>query len=101
MNVEQIKKTSKTKYLHHLARLNLREQYQARLLVTLGGGSWRVTPELISFLSSVDDERVVLIDLYDNPCRVDRVELLNKCTETYRTVMNDWYEASELINQQR
>jgi hypothetical protein len=101
MNVEQIKKTSKTKYLHHLARLNLHERYQAKLLVTLGGGSWRVTPELISFLSSVDDEQVVLIDLYDNPCRVDRAKLLAQCTETYRTVMNDWYEANELINQQR
>lgn len=101
MNVEQIKKTSKAKYLHHLAKLNLRERYQSRLLVTLAGGSWRVTPELISFLSSVDDEQVVLIDMYDNLCRVDRVKLLDRCTETYRTVMSDWYEDNEKINRQR
>jgi hypothetical protein len=101
MNVEQIKQVSKTKYLHHIARLNLQERAHSKLLVTQNGGSWRVTQELISFLSVIDDEYVILIDIYDNPCRVERVKLLEQCKETYRTVMDQWFSDAEKINKQR
>lgn len=101
MNVEQIKKVSKTKYLHHLARLNLQERYQSRLIVTMNGGSWRVTTEIISFLNSMTDQQIVLIDMYENPCKVDRIQLLEQCLTTYREVMMEWYTENEKINQQR
>ena len=101
MNVEQIKQVSKTKYLHHLARLNLQERAQSKLLATQDGGTWRVTHELISFLSVIEDEYVVLIDIYDNPCRVERAKLLVQCKETYCQVMNDWFDDAEKINKQR
>jgi hypothetical protein len=101
MNTEQIKQTSRAKYLHSLARQNLREKYQARLLVTMNGGTWRVTPELIAFLSSVDDKQVVLIDIYENPCLVDRLQLLEQSRTVYSTIMMEWYDDNEKINRQR
>lgn len=101
MNTEQIKTVARAKYLHSLAKQNLRERYQSRLIVTLDGGSWRVTPELISFLSSVDDEQIVLIDLYENLCLVDRQRLLELSKTTYSTVMMEWYQDNERINRQR
>jgi hypothetical protein len=101
MNTEQIKTVARVKYLHSLAKQNLKERYQSRLIVTLDGGSWRITPELIAFLSSVEDEQIVLIDIYENLCLVNRLKLLDLSRQTYSTVMMEWYHDNERINRQR
>lgn len=101
MNIDQIKKISKTKYLHSLARLNLKEKYLSELLVTIDGGTFSVTPQLIAFLSSTSDDSVILIDIYENICKTDRITLLTLCHERYNTVMNKWYLDNESINKQR
>ena len=102
MNIELIKKTSKTKYLHSLAKITNKENHEALLLVTLSGGTFRTSIELISFLSikSMGDT-VILLDIYENPIKVDRLQLLNLCMSSYKTTMTSWLNSSLQINGQR
>ena len=101
MNVNLIKKTSRTRYLHQSAKLSAKENHQARLLLTQSGGTFRVTPELISFLSIEKFETIILLDIYDNPIRVNREHLFTAAASLYREVMNDWYHTVNKINNQR
>ena len=102
MNVEQIKQTSKTKYLHSLAKLAAKEKYQSRLVLISQGGSWRITPEFIGFLSVENlGEKIIIIDMYENPVLVDRNQLLTESTKLYADVMSEWLKDSEQINRQR
>jgi hypothetical protein len=101
MNVEQIKTVSRTKYLHSLAKLNLKEKYESRLIVTLGDGSFRVTPDLLSFLNLYKDSEVILLDMYENPVRVNAGQLFDLAKTVYDTVMTDWRDDFQTIMKQR
>lgn len=102
MNIELIKQTSKTKYLHSLAKISNKENHESRLLVTVSGGTFCSSPELISFLSITQmGDNVILLDIYENPISVNRLILLNMCIESYKAVMSSWLECSEKINGQR
>ena len=101
MTVDLIKQTSRARYLHGVAKLTAKENHQARLLLTQSGGTFRVTPELISFLSIEKFETVVLLDIYDNPVKVNRENLFSVAVSLYNEVMEDWYHAVNTINNQR
>ncbi len=102
MNVNLIKKTSKTRYLHQSAKLSTKENHLAKLILTTQGGSWQVNQELIAFLSVEQfGETVILLDIYDNPVRVNRQQLFNEASSLYETVMTDWYHTVNKINNQR
>ena len=45
----------------------------------------------INFLTTYSDEWVILIDTFKNPVRVNRVTLLEKLSETYKSAMDEWY----------
>jgi hypothetical protein len=102
MNIELIKQTSRAKYLHSLAKLSNKENHESQLLVTLNGGTFRSSPEIISFLSlSEMGDTVVLLDIYENPIKVNRLDLLEQCIQSYKNTMASWHAVSEQINQQR
>lgn len=102
MNIETIKKTSRAKYLHSLAKLTAKENHLAQLLLTVHGGTFRVTTELISFLSveSLGTTTYVL-DIFENPIEVDRITMLKSCVELYSTVMQSWHTTAAEINGKR
>jgi hypothetical protein len=102
MNVKLIKKTSRTRYLHQSAKLSAKENHLAKLILTTQGGSWQVNQELIAFLSIERlGEKIVLLDMFDNPITVNRLALLTECINTYTNVMSSWANALTIINDQR
>lgn len=102
MTVELIKRTAKARYLHSVAKLTAKENHQAQLLLTVQGGTFRVTCELIAFLSITKlGDTTVILDIYDNPIRVDRKLLLASAIELYNRVMDSWATAVDEINKQR
>lgn len=101
MNVEQIKTTSRTKYLHSLAKETAREKYVAKLTIPFNGGMWQVSSEMISFLKSQSKDNIILLDIYQNPIRVDRKQMIELCEKTYHEVMEEWILEVEEINKQR
>ena len=69
------------------------------MLIAEQGGLWKADQFTIGFLNSFDSEKVIMLDVYNNPVEIDRVELLNKLTETYQNIMTQWYtEYKELEN---
>jgi hypothetical protein len=70
----------------------LREKIQTDLHVPHNGGLFKVTTDLISFLSTWTEDQIYLEDTYQNPIEVNRTELLRLCQEHYQTVMNRWHQ---------
>ncbi len=94
MDTKTLITEAKARFAHNSAKDYLKEKYNAKLLVAEQGGLWRADKETIAFLSIIAndwDDRVVMIDTFQNPVLVDRAELLSKLKQVYHSVMSDWY----------
>jgi len=101
MNTEELTQTIRNRFDYESAKQVLREKYEAKLLFAMNGGMWRASPELITLLNSFDDEDIVLIDEYKNPCQVNRNELLTIVKERFQEQMNAWLVEFNEVNRQR
>lgn len=91
MDTKSLIAEAKARFAHNSAKDYLKEKYEAKLLVADQGGLWKADQQTIAFLSSSLDEDVVLIDTFENPVKVNRVDLLDKLGSTYYSMMNEWY----------
>lgn len=94
MDTKTLISEAKARFAHNSAKDYLKEKYEAKLLVAEQGGLWRADQETIAFLSVMVndyDDKVVLMDTFNNPVLVERSELLSKLKEVYRSIMADWY----------
>lgn len=84
-----------------LARLKLKEQ----LTVSLNGGTFYVTPNLITFIHmhvQDDAKSVVLLDTHENPVEiVDLEAFLELMKDTYHEAHNDYLVESKRIRKAR
>ena len=97
MNKDGLITEAKAKFNHNLAKEALKEKYQSKLIFADQGGLWKATPEFLSFLSSPTLSETVILDIYDNPIKVDKELLSIKAHTTYNDVMSEWHvEWSEL-----
>jgi len=104
MDTKSLVIEAKARFNHNSAKEYLREKYEAKLLVADQGGLWRADKETISFLTVMIndwDDKVVMIDTFDNPVLVERSELLAKLKETYNTVMAEWYNEWKELESKR
>ena len=99
MDTKTLIAEAKARFNHNSAKDYLKEKYEAKLLVAEQGGLWKANKETIAFLSVMIndyDDRVVLIDTFDNPVLVERSELLTKLKNVYNSVMlelhDEWKE---------
>jgi hypothetical protein len=79
----------------------LREKILTDLHVPYAGGLFKVTPELIAFLSTWDSDELFLEDTYQNPIKIQRTELLDLCRRHYQMVMNTWHVQHEELKRIR
>ena len=91
MDTDQIIENSRARFEHETNRRLLREKYQAKMIFAYRGGMWQAGPELLALLTSttVEDD-VVLLDLYDNPVKVNPVDLRYLAFERWQEQMNAW-----------
>ena len=102
MNIETIKQTSRARYEHSTAKMSAKENHQAQLLLTAYGGTFRVTSELIAFLSVEHlGVKTIILDIFENPIQVDRVLMLHNCIDLYNLVMQSWLYTTNEINSKR
>ena len=95
---------AKARFAHSSAKNYLKEKYEAKLLVAEQGGLWKADKETIAFLKVMlqdYDDRVVLIDTFDNPVLVERSELLSKLKDVYNNVMAEWYNEWKELESKR
>jgi hypothetical protein len=98
MNTENIISQSRARFAHEANRRLLKEKYEAKMLFAYQGGMWRAGPELLStinFCRITNDAEVVLLDLYENPIKVNTKELWNLAAARWQEQMNAWHQEFE------
>ena len=92
MDTKTLISEAKARFNHNSAKAQLKDKYDGKFIIAEHGGLWKASPEIISFLNSMDDNFVILIDNFNNPVQVNREQLLTVVKETYQRVMLDWYK---------
>jgi hypothetical protein len=92
MDTKTLISEAKARFNHNSAKAQLKDKYDGKFIIAEQGGLWKATPELISFLSALDDNFVILIDNFNNPVQVNREQLLLVLKDTYQKYMLEWYK---------
>jgi hypothetical protein len=79
----------------------LKEKYEARMIFAHAGGMFKSTPEIITFLSLYNNEDIVLLDLYDNPVKVNAADLKDQMQKRWYEQMNAWLTEWSDLQKQR
>ena len=101
MDTKQLLTEVKARFNHNSAKAYLKDKYESKLCVADQGGLWKITPELISAVNSFTTDTVVLTDIYDNPVKVNRADLLIKLEKTYNDVMEQWHSEWTILEKAR
>jgi hypothetical protein len=101
MNTDELVAHGRARFEHESARRILREKYQAKLTFAYCGGMFTATPEMITFLSLHNNQRIVIQDLYNNPVEVNAQELCKLMKGRHQEQMNAWLVEYEEINKNR
>lgn len=91
MDTQQLVSEAKIRFKHQESKLYLEEKYNGLLIFANQGGSWKATPELISFLKN-SPSSVILLDNFKNPIKIETVALLEEMEDVYQAVMQEWYK---------
>lgn len=101
MNINGLVSEAKAKFDHNLAKHYLKEKYQSKLIFADQGGLWKATPEFLSFLSTPTPSETIILDLHENPIKVDKELLSIKAHGTYNAVMAEWHEEWDKLRKKR
>lgn len=99
MSTEKLVAQARARFNHAESKQYLKEKYTNMLTVPYAGGMFKIDRTLLTFLSTTTSE--ILIDIYDNPIKVDRVEFLKSATATYNSVMTRWLEEHTQLSKNR
>jgi hypothetical protein len=100
MDTDQLIAHSRARFEHEAARRTLREKYQAKLTFAHAGGMWRAGPELLTVLKLCSGESVIL-DLYQNPVKIQSEELYELAIARWQEQMNAWLVEYTELNKNR
>jgi hypothetical protein len=101
MNTDDLIAHARSRFDHAAARRTLKEKYSARMLFAYQGGMFRAGPELQTTLLSCPGTDAVILDLYENPVKINTRELLSLSQQRWQEQMNAWLVEYEQTNQQR
>lgn len=101
MDTKTLIAEARARFNHNSAKEYLKEKYEAKLLIADQGGLWKADQQTITFLSSFLNTEIVLVDTFDNPVKVNRQELMDKLCETYKKVMDEWYNEWKELESKR
>lgn len=100
MDTDQLIAHSRARFEHEAARRTLKEKYQAKLTFAHAGGMWTAGPELLTVLKLCSGEAVIL-DLYENPVKVNAEELYELAIARWQEQLNAWLTEYEELNKNR
>ena len=91
----------KERFDHEASKQALKEKYQAKMIFAHQGGMFRAGPELIAVLSTVKQDTMIVVDLYDTPVEVVRQELLDSATQRWQEQLNAWMVEHTQLSRER
>ena len=92
MDTKTILSQAKARFSHNQNKEYLKSKYKGKLIFASQGGLWTASPELLSQLASSSAKTLVMLDNYENPIKVDRIDLLEYANDLYLSVMHEWHE---------
>jgi hypothetical protein len=92
MDTKTLIADAKARFSHNAAKAYLKDKYDSKFIVADQGGLWRANLETINFLNAITDEKVILIDTFNNPVEVNRQELKDKLYTAYTNSMTNWHQ---------
>jgi hypothetical protein len=101
MDTTSLISEAKARFNHNSAKAYLKDKYDSKLIIADQGGLWRADQQTISFLSSMSDDFVIIMDTFDNPVQVNRDELLKVLEDTYNLVMLEWHKEWKELESKR
>ena len=101
MDTNNLVKQARSRFDHAAANRVLKEKYEARMIFAHAGGMFKSTPETITFLSLYNNEDIVLLDLYDNPVKVNATDLKDEMQKRWYEQMNAWLAEWSDLRKQR
>lgn len=101
MDTKILVEEAKQRFAAQIAKDYLQNKYSNKLIVAEQNGLWKIDTSLIAFLESVTTETVIMIDQYKVPVRVHVKELLQVVKSKYDSVMLDWYNEYQSIENKR
>jgi len=100
MDTDQLISHSRARFEHEAARRTLREKYQAKFTFAHAGGMWQAGPELLTTLKCCNGD-VVIVDLYENPVKVNAEELYEMAIQRWQEQLNAWLTEYNELNKNR
>jgi len=92
--------TIRRRFDHKANKQALKEKYQAKMIFAHKGGMFTAGPALITLLSNLDIDNPIIVDLYDTPISVNRLELKEQVISLWQEQLNAWQvELAELSAQ--
>ena len=101
MDTNELVAHSRARFEHAAAKRLLKEKYQAKMTFAYAGGMWCAGPELQMTLMTCPDTDAVILDLYENPVRVNTQELCQLSQQRWQEQMTAWLLEFEENNQKR
>ena len=101
MNTDELLSHSRARFDHATAKRLLKEKYQGKLIFAHNGGMWKAGPDLITLLTGRTEVDIVLLDLYENPVRVNAPQLLREADQRWQEQMNAWLLEYEELSRKR
>jgi len=101
MDTDDLLAHVRARFDHETQKRVLKEKYQTKMVFAHAGGLWKAGPELLVLLTSCDLDKLVLLDLYENPVEVDRLELLGMCKARWQEQMTAWHQEWQQHRRQR
>ena len=101
MDINTLLADAKARFSHNSAKHYLKEKYNSKLTFADQGGLWKADKETISILNSLQGDKVIIMDTFENPVEVDRVELLSKLTTIYNETMVSWLKELKELEAKR
>ena len=101
MDTESLIAHARARFDHAAARRTLKEKYEARMIFGHAGGLWRAGPELQTTLLTCPDSTAVILDLYENPIRIDTKELYAMSQQRWQEQMNAWLVEHDELSKKR
>ena len=102
MNTDELVSQARSRFDHAAAKRVLKEKYEAKMIFAHAGGMWRAGPELHAMIFTCGRMgEIVLPDLYQNPVRVNSVELMKLSQARWNEQMNSWEVEYQQLSKQR
>lgn len=102
MDTEQLVAHSRARFEHAAARRLLKEKYQAKMTFAYRGGMFCAGPELLVLLEALPvEDDVVVLDLYENPVKINPGDLKQIAFDRWQEQMTAWLIDFEANGQKR